>query len=141
MFYVQMWHLLYKINWLNISELQDVGMWNSMILLLMDMMPCQWLIGPFIPLKLKGLYSFTLLGTSYSLLQHHIPEEWSQPTPLWESKNSCGTCSPVIQSTQVKTLYIHFLFYYAGFSHTCWPSRGRKMQIQKEKCYRRGLPL
>jgi len=52
-------------------------MWNSMILLLLDMMPCHWLIGPFIPVKLKGLYFFTVLGTRYPLLQHHVPEELS----------------------------------------------------------------
>jgi len=111
LFYVQMWHLLYKINWLNISELQDVGMWNLMILLLLDMILCQRLIGLFIPLELKGLYYFTILGTSYLLLQHISQKNGVPPTPLWEPKNSCGTCAQVMQSTQIQIIRSFFILF------------------------------
>jgi len=39
------------------------------------------------------------------------------------------------------TLYIHYSFYIKCFGHTYWPSWGRHMQVQKEKCCRRGLTL
>ena len=123
-----------------VSEMPQALLKDVQILLLPA---AQWSC-PYI-LPCHGIHIICTLSCSFSLTVNSWQSQTNSGLIWWFLGNIIPLCSSVTSSTvhtnATETLYVHLLFSTTCLGLMYWPSTGRKIQVQKEECYRRGLPF